>query len=98
MLKLMEKVKYRMEAGEAMDAMNELMGGANHGKSMRECLGALLNYAGVSHDLTKVYRVRESRVGRRVCYVFAFLCNGRRYEGFVDKLTGEILRYGFQPA
>ena len=50
MLKLIEKVKNAMEASEAAEAMNELMGHdrAKQG-SMKECLSALLKAAGVNH-------------------------------------------------
>lgn len=98
MLKLNKKVRRRMEETEALEAMNELMGGLNPGKSMRECLKLLMSHAGVSHKAASVYRAKEGRIGSRMCYVFAFVCDGRRYEGFVDKLTGEILKYRFQLA
>jgi len=97
MLKLNKRIKERMEAVEALDAMNELMG-ANPGKGMRECLGLLMSHAGVNHKSARVYKAREGRIGKRICYVFAFVCDGRKYEGFVDKLTGEILKYRFQLA
>lgn len=63
MLKLIEKVKNAMEASEAAEAMNELMGHdrAKQG-SMKECLSALLKAAGVNHA-AEVYRAREGRVG-----------------------------------
>ena len=59
MLKLIEKVKNAMEASEAAEAMNELMGHdrAKQG-SMKECLSALLKAAGVNHA-AEVYRARE---------------------------------------
>lgn len=66
MLKLIEKVKNAMEASEAAEAMNELMGHdrAKQG-SMKECLSALLKAAGVNHA-AEVYRAREGRMaGRR---------------------------------
>ena len=93
MLKLIEKVKNAMEASEAAEAMNELMGHdrAKQG-SMKECLSALLKAAGVNHA-AEVYRAREGRVGGRRGYSFAFLSNGRRYWGFV-----EVLRFRFQAA
>ena len=94
MLKLIEKVKNAMEASEAAEAMNELMGHdrAKQG-SMKECLSALLKAAGVNHA-AEVYRAREGRRG----YSFAFLSNGRRYWGFVDRMTMEVLRFRFQAA
>ena len=65
MLKLIEKAKNAMEASEAAEAMNELMGHdrAKQG-SMKECLSALLKAAGVNHA-AEVYRAREGRVGGR---------------------------------
>ena len=65
MLKLIEKVKNAMEASEAAEAMNELMGHdrAKQG-SMKECLSALLKAAGVNHA-AEVYRAREGRIGGR---------------------------------
>lgn len=98
MLKLIEKVRDAMEASEAAEAMNELMGhdGARQG-SMKECLYALLKAAGVSHA-AEVYSAREGRIGGRSGYSFAFLSNGRRYWGFVDRMTMEVLRFRFQAA
>ncbi len=98
MLKLIEKVKNAMEASEAAEAMNELMGHdrAKQG-SMKECLSALLKAAGVNHA-AEVYRAREGRVGGRRGYSFAFLSNGRRFLGFVDRMTMEVLRFRFQAA
>ena len=65
MLKLIEKVKNAMEASEAAEAMNELMGHdrAKQG-SMKECLSALLKAAGVNHA-AEVYRAREGRMAGR---------------------------------
>lgn len=98
MLELNKKVMERMETVEAMEAVNELMGGTGHGKSMGECLKLLISHAGVSHRPASVYKAKESRAAKRMCYVFAFVCDGRRYEGWVDRLTGEILKYGFRLA
>ena len=99
MLELNKRIRERMEAVEALDAMNELRGGStNPGKGMRECLKLLMSHAGVNHKSARVYKAREGRIGKRMCYVFAFVCDGRKYEGFVDKLTGEILKYRFQLA
>ena len=94
MLKLIEKVKNAMEASEAAEAMNELMGHdrAKQG-SMKECLSALLKAAGVNHA-AEVYRAREGRMAGRRGYSFAF----RRYWGFVDRMTMEVLRFRFQAA
>ena len=91
MLKLIEKVKKAMEANEAAEAMNELMG-HDHARqgSMKECLSALLKAAGVNHA-AEVYRAREG-------HSFEFLSNGRRYWGFVDRMTMEVLRFRFQAA
>ena len=98
MLKLIGKVKNAMEASEAAEAMNELMGHdrAKQG-SMKECLSALLKAAGVNHA-AEVYRAREGRMAGRRGYSFAFLSNGRRYWGFVDRMTMEVLRFRFQAA
>lgn len=95
MLELNGRIMKRMETGDVTEALNELMGGAGHGKSMRECLKLLLSHAGVSHRPASVYKARESRAAKRMCYVFGFVCDGRRYEGYVDRITGEILRYRF---
>lgn len=96
MLKLIEKVKNAMEASEAAEAMNELMGHdrAKQG-SMKECLSALLKAAGVNHA-AEVYRAREGRVGGRRGYPvkrpqILGLCGQNDHGGAPFPLSGGIV-------
>ena len=97
MLKLIEKVKNAMEASEAAEAMNELMGHdrAKQG-SMKECLSALLKAAGVNHA-AEVYRAREGRMAGLQLRVpvkrpqILGLCGQNDYGGAPFPLSGGIV-------
>lgn len=98
MLKLSKKIKNSIDTWDAVDAMNELMGKDNFGKSMGECLALLLDHAGIANRVVEVYKAGIKRIGKRVCYSFGFVCDGCRYGAVMDRITGEILRYRFRLA